>query len=152
MFNFILLLLVVFCLLTVAWASASLAPWLPTRKRDFGRICRLARFRPGEIFYDLGCGDGRLLAYAGRRYEVNAIGLELSLPFYLLCACRRLLGLAGGARFKFRDLYRENLSGADVVYIFAQSRRKLRGRLIEKLKNELKPGARVITYVFPVKE
>jgi SAM-dependent methyltransferase len=151
-FIYFLVFSVIFCLLTVGLSSLSLAPWLPTRKEDFERICRLAQLRPGEIFYDLGCGTGGLLAHAGRNYGVRAIGLELSLPLCLICRARRMFGRAGGARFKFKNLYRENLAKADVVYLFAQSRRKLRGALLEKLKKELKPGARVITYVFPIAE
>jgi len=149
---FLSILFVVLCLFSVGQASLSLAPWLPTKKGDFARICRLADMKPGEVFYDLGCGDGRLLSYAARHYGVRAIGLELSLPFYFICQIRRLCGRWKNVRCKYKNLYRENLADADVVYIFAESRRKFKGALPDKLKSELRPGSRVITYVFPIAE
>jgi cyclopropane fatty-acyl-phospholipid synthase-like methyltransferase len=152
MFDLVLSLGAIFCLATVGWASCSLAPWVPTRKRDLERICKLAQFKPGEIFYDLGCGDGRLPLYAARRYGARGVGLELSLPLYLICRMRLIFHRSGKVKFKFKDLYRENLAEADVVYMFADSSRKFKGDLLAKLKNELKPGARVITYAFAVKE
>ncbi len=130
----------------------SLAPWIPVRRRDLKRICEIANFKPGEIFYDLGCGDGRVVIYASKNYSVKSIGLELSLPFYILCVIRGLINRNKKIQFKFKNLFNEDLRGADVVYLFAQSKNKLKGKIVKKLEDELKSGARVISYSFPIED
>jgi len=145
-----LYLIILLILATLGRASLSLAPWVPTRRKDLGRICDLANFEPGDKFYDLGCGDGRLVVYAGRHYEVKATGIELALPFYFLCQLRRWFFEKENIEFKFNNLFFIDLSDADVVYLFPQTEKKLSGKLITKLEKGLKTGARVITYVFPV--
>ena len=42
------------------------------------RMLELANIKPGETLYDLGCGDGRILIAAVRKYKVNAVGVEIS--------------------------------------------------------------------------
>ncbi|MFH0892119.1 MAG: hypothetical protein V1867_05055 [Candidatus Falkowbacteria bacterium] len=135
---------------TTAIASGSLAPWVPTRKKDLRRICRLAAVRSGEIFYDLGAGDGRVAFYMARHSGGRVVGVELSFLFYLLCLLKRTLSGVNNLSFRFRDIYGEDLTDAGAVFVFPASRRALEGKLSEKLKQELKSGARVITYVFPI--
>jgi SAM-dependent methyltransferase len=124
----------------------SLAPWLPTRGRDIDRALTLAGLKPGERFYDLGCGDGRVVsAAAGRGAE--AIGLEISFAMWLFCRVRQAFGFADGATFRFKNLFGQDLSDADVVYVYGLPEVNAK-RLKPKLEAELKPGARVVAYEF----
>ncbi len=145
----ILLLLYLFFMSTIAMAFLSLAPWLPARKKDLKRIFKLADLKPNEIFYDLGCGDGKIVIYAAKHYNAQAIGIELALPLYFICKIKQLFNYKKSIKFKFKSLFKENLQHADVIYVFGM-KGKLKNKLKQKLEKELKKGARIISYSFPI--
>ena len=55
-------------------------PYVPTPLPIAERMLELAAIRRGELLYDLGAGDGRLLTLASQRYSAKAVGVELSQP------------------------------------------------------------------------
>lgn len=135
---------------SIAWAAASLAPWVPTHSKDLERIMQLFALQPGQILYDLGCGDGKVVLYGSRRYALQGIGIELALPFYYICQLRGWLSRTTNCSFRFGDLFNQDLSNANGVYIFGMPK-KLQQRLVTKLKTELKPGTRVVSCAFQIK-
>ncbi len=140
--------IVLFALWTVAIAALGLAPWLPTRGRDVERALRMLDLKPGERFYDLGSGDGRLVL-AAARHGANATGIELALPILLISRLRlRFSGPKTSARLVWGDLFKTDLSDADAVFLFGRPGR-LGNRLAAHLAS-LKPGARVVSYAFPI--
>lgn len=134
-------------LLSIAYASYTYAPWLPTRSRDVSRVLQLAELKEGERFYDLGCGTGKIVFAAARCNGVQATGIELVLPLYLFCRIKKAFSKNSRSQFVWGDFFRKDLSGADVVYLFGTPK-TLQGRLKEKLFKELKPGSRIISYAF----
>jgi SAM-dependent methyltransferase len=146
--GFIALMAVIVLLLYVAIASWFFAPWVPARRRDMKRIFMQARIKKEEIFYDLGCGTGRLVAEAAK-YGAQAIGLELNPVLFFFCQLRKMFSMdRGRMNFKLVNLYHENLSPADVIYFFGMPGTV--ARIKEKLERELKSGARVISYSFTI--
>ena len=141
------LVFLLFCCSSIIFSVLSFAPWVPSRSRDLARIFKLADLKEGQVFYDLGCGDGKVVIYAAKHYKVQSIGLEISLPLYLFCRFRQLLEKNGKVIFKLKNLFKENLSSADVVYFFGIPS-SLNEAFSAKLKKELKPGAKVISYAF----
>jgi SAM-dependent methyltransferase len=131
-------------LLTMLLASA--APWVPTRRKDMERILKLADLKPGEIFYDLGCGDGRLITEAARN-GASAEGFDISLMSYFMARTRIALERSK-ARVHFKNFFRQNLSGADIVYLFLTP--SAMPKLKKKLEAELKKSSRIISYAFTV--
>lgn len=99
-----------------------------------------------ELLVDVGCGDGRVLLAAHRRYGVRAMGYEVNFLAYILSKIRT----AGvrGVEVRFKDFWKEDLSCADVVfcYLFPD----VMERLGQKLSSELRPGARVVSCNFPI--
>ncbi len=145
-----IILFVLFILIaTAALAGISFAPWVPAWKKDLPRIFKLADIKPGQVFYELGCGDGRLIFYASKVCQAKAIGLEISLPMFLICKFRQILKRDKNVTFKYKNLFKQNLSDADVVYFFGMPD-KISKKLKKKLENELKPGTRVISYAFAI--
>lgn len=136
-------------LLSSAIAGWSFAPWVPIWSKDLPRVFALAQLKPGEVFYDLGCGNGKTVFYAAEQQAANAIGVELSFPLWLTCRLRQAWRRTPYVTFKLGNLFRQNLSSADVIYVFGMPE-KLQHKLRAKLERELKPGSRVVSYTFPI--
>lgn len=119
------------------------AVFQPSPSRQLLTALLLARPRRGESFVDLGAGDGRVVALAAR-LGLSAVGYEIN-PLLVLAAWARLAasGLWGPGRIKAGDLWRADLSAADVVFIYGMPH--LMRRFEAKLRAELKPGARVVS-------
>jgi len=135
----------------MALAAFSFAPWAPTRKKDVSRVLKLANIRSGQTFYDLGCGTGTVVLEAARNYNLTVIGVELSFPIYFICKIRSFFGkFKGNLTLKRKNMFKEDLGKADIVYVFGMPN-SLEKKLLPKLEAELKPGAKVISYVFEIK-
>lgn len=150
--NIILIFFLIFIGLTlfsVAWTSVSFAPFVPSRTKDLKRIFKLAGLKKGELFYDLGCGTGKLVVYAAKNYQARAVGIELAWMVWLVAKARQFFNRNKDLKIKFGNLFKEDLSNADVVYFFGMPD-TIKLRLKEKLERELKVGARVVSYTFSV--
>src|SRR3979411_749598 len=58
--------------------SNSLAPYVSSPQQIVDKMLEAAQIKPGEILYDLGCGDGRILMPGVERYKAKAVGVEIS--------------------------------------------------------------------------
>jgi SAM-dependent methyltransferase len=132
---------------TFVYAGLRGAPWVPTRYRDVERFLNLADIKKGDIVYDIGCGNGRMII-AAAKFGAKGVGLEVSLLPYLLARINQLLNRKLKIKILFRDLWFVDLREADVVYFFLMQDVLL--KLKTKLEKELKPGARVVAYVWPI--
>lgn len=143
----IILILIILIFGTAAWAGILAAPWLPTRKKDIKRILELANLKPGELVYDLGSGDGRILIEAARAYKIQGRGIEISFLPYLWSKMRVWLGgFSNQIQINYGNFFQKDLSQADVVFCFLTPRAMK--KLEEKFKKELKLGCRVVSSTF----
>ena len=55
-------------LMSLVWTNSKGAPWVPTSRQVIYKMLSMAEVKPGEVVYDLGCGDGRVLIAAARRF------------------------------------------------------------------------------------
>lgn len=132
------------------------APFLRTKKSARQKMFEFADIKPGERIVDLGSGDGVFLFEAARRGAV-AVGYEIN-PFLVTQTktAAKSLGLSDKIEVYKQNFWQVDLSGFDVVFLFGISH--IMSKLEKKLRAELKPGARVISYTFkfpkwqPVKE
>ena len=99
-----------------------------------------------DLLVDIGCGDGRVLRAARRRYGVRALGFEVNFLAYLIARVRSL-GIEG-IRVRWGNFWKIDLGDANVVfcYLFPD----VMERLAKKLEKELHPGTRVVSCNFPV--
>jgi cyclopropane fatty-acyl-phospholipid synthase-like methyltransferase len=121
------------------------APFVPTPMEAVRKMIKLAKIKKGDVVYDIGCGDGRMVYVAANEYGARATGLELSPLVYTFARIRKLLWRSK-AKILFRNFKTQNLRDADVIvcYLMPETLEKLR----PKLETELKPGAMVVSYAF----
>jgi 16S rRNA A1518/A1519 N6-dimethyltransferase RsmA/KsgA/DIM1 with predicted DNA glycosylase/AP lyase activity len=111
------------------------------------QMLELAEIKPDEMIYDLGCGDGRIVVTAALRYKARAVGIELDPLRWLWCQILiTLLGLRGQVEILYGDLFKQDLSEADIVfcYLLPETNKKLEGKLL----GELQAGTRVVSNSF----
>src|ERR1700679_377906 len=60
----------------------TLAPNYPTPQTVVDQMLTVAQVRPGEMVYDLGCGDGRIVIAAAQKFKARAVGIEIRREIY----------------------------------------------------------------------
>jgi SAM-dependent methyltransferase len=110
-------------------------------------MLRLANVTAGDVIYDLGSGDGRILIAAARDRGARGVGLEID-PALVAQSTERAqrLGLADRLSFRRQDLFEADLTPATVVTLYLSP--DLNRRLRPKLLSELRPGARIVSHSF----
>lgn len=151
-FGIILLLIIFSCiiLLSIQWPSLTGAPWWPTPQKKVQRMLELAGVQEGDMVYDLGCGDARVVITAAQHYGAKALGIEIDpLRFILAQVIITILGLRKSITIKLGNFFEQDLSGASVVFTYLLQ--DTNNKLFEKLDAELKPGTRVVShnYTYP---
>jgi SAM-dependent methyltransferase len=127
-----------------AWDDGSV-PFVVSPPEVVERMLRLAEPRPGELLVDLGSGDGRIVIEAAKRYGARGLGVDID-PTLVARATEnaRRAGVAGLAQFKVQDFFETDLRGVSVVTMYLLPEVNL--KLMPKLLQDLKPGARVVSH------
>ncbi len=120
------------------------APYVPAFKQDFDELFDLTGVKKGSKFIDLGSGDGKVLLAAAQR-GATVTGYEIN-PVLWAVSTWRLRKFRGHARVKLGSMWRADIVNADVVYMYLHT--KWMDKMERKLKDELQPGAKVVSYVF----
>lgn len=148
MFLTILLIIILLVLLPTAMAGVIGAPLAVTNKKMLTLAIEKAGIGREDRFYDLGSGTGRVLIEVAKKTEAKVIGFELSPVYYLLGWLNLKIHRVKNCKLYLKNFYQANLSEADVVFCFLMPRALV--KLKTKLKKELKPGAKVISYCFEI--
>ena len=125
----------------------SLAPYVPTPQDVVERMLDLAGVGRNDVVYDLGCGDGRIVITAAKKYGARGVGVDID-PVRIAesNANAEAAGVAALVEFRLQDAMTVDVSPATVVtlYLLGSSNRKLR----PILTRQLKPGARIVSHAF----
>ncbi len=137
-------------LLSMVWPPDS--PWSPcwrTNSRRARLICKLAKINDKDVVYDLGSGDGALLITAAKEFGARAVGVEID-PLRVMIS--KLAVLFAGQKRKIK-IVRKNFFEADITdatVVFMYLIPKTLARLKPKLLKKLKPGTRIVTFVYKI--
>ncbi len=124
------------------------ALYVSTSRKKIAAFIDAVPMKTGQRLVDLGCGDGRVLREARKRYGVRTIGYEIN-PLAYLKARFFSFGYSN-IKIKYQNFWEADLSGADVVFCYLYP--DIMKRLAAKLKSGLKPGATVVSSNFPLPE
>jgi SAM-dependent methyltransferase len=119
----------------------------PTPPEVVDAMLELAALKAGDVLYDLGSGDGRIVIAAARRPGVRAIGIDIDAE--LVARARdnaERAGVGERATFRVGDLFTAEIGDASVVTLFlgAELNLRLRPRLLEVLA----PGTRIVSHQY----
>jgi len=108
-------------------------------------MLELLDLEPGNLVYDLGCGDGRTLTAATMDFDLRAVGVEID-PVRVVFSWLRVIlsGTHPRARVSPGDMYKKDISGADGILIFLSG--DANEKLVQKFLQELDKGTRIVSY------
>ncbi len=120
--------------------------YVPTPHEVVDRMLEMADVRPGEVVYDLGCGDGRIPIAAAKKYgskswgfDINPVRVKESLENVAKNNVKHLVTI------KLQDIFELDLSKADIITLYLLP--QLNVKLIPQL-DKLKPGCRIVSHDF----
>lgn len=92
--------------ISLYWTRIVGGPWVPSSMQVIYRMLDMAGVGPDDTVYDLGCGDGRILVAAAKRYHARAVGIEIDPIRYLWCQILiSVLGLRKQVHIIFGNLF-----------------------------------------------
>jgi len=126
-----------------------IAPYVGTPLPVVRQMLTLAEIKPGEVVYDLGSGDGRVVIMAAQEFGARAVGVELRGDLVKQAQNRVFeLSLQGKVKILQSDLFDVNVSPADVVFLYLTT--SANEKVKPKLESELRRGTRVVSHDYEV--
>lgn len=125
------------------------APYVPTPQHVVLRMLEAADVGEGDVVYDLGSGDGRIVITAAQEFGAKGVGIEID-PELVKLARRKAeqAGVADQVEFRQEDLFEADISKATVVTLYLWP--TMNNRLRPKLQEELTSGTRILSHNFDI--
>jgi precorrin-6B methylase 2 len=120
--------------------------FVPTPQDVVEHMLEVAKVKRDDLVYDLGCGDGRIVVTAAKKYGCRAAGYDIDPECVRMSLANvRKSDVARLVTIERKDVFTLDLSGADVVALYLLPRTSQ--RLLPQLAT-LKPGARIVSHAF----
>src|SRR5262245_6415822 len=124
-------------------------PFVPTPIEVVDQMLDLAHVKKGDVVYDLGSGDGRIVIRAAKKFGVRAVGIEMD--SWLLDKARKDAKAEGVTRlveFRAEDALKADISRATVVTLYMLP--WFNEAMKPSFKKFLKPGTRIVAHDFGI--
>ena len=122
-------------------------PYVPTPPEVVNKMLDMAKVKSGDVLYDLGCGDGRIVITAAKERGARGVGVDID-PQRIAEANEnaKQAGVTDRVQFRQGDLFKADFSPATVVtlYLLPDINKKLR----PQLWRQLKVGTRIVSHAF----
>lgn len=120
--------------------------YVPTPTNVLEKMLEAAKLSKDDVLYDLGCGDGRIVATAAKKFGLKAKGFDID-PQRVKESKETVkkMGVENLVTIEQRDIFEVDLSPASVVTLYLLP--ELNVRLIPQLE-KLKPGSRIVSHDF----
>ena len=120
--------------------------FVPTPQDVVEKMLEVAEVTKDDVVYDLGCGDGRIVVTAAKKYGCKAVGIDID-PQRVKESLERVKKnkVEHLVTIKEGDIFQEDLTPASVVTLYLLP--SLNVKLIPQLK-KLKPGSRIVSHSF----
>ncbi len=146
LFSFLILAILLFLIYSFFGFKSFItgAPPIPTPQKEIKFILEAIRPKKGNVFYDLGSGNGKIIIFASKNYPIKAIGIEFSFFLYFISKINCFISKSKATVLRddyFSFSFKEN----DILYIY--SSKKIMKKLEKKLLEE-KSKVRVVSYCF----
>jgi len=123
--------------------------FVPTPQVAVDKMLELAEVTKDDLVYDLGCGDGRIVVTAAKRYGCKAVGYDIDRKRVKESLANVEKNNVGHlVRIEQRDIFTLDLSKANVITLYLLP--ELNVKLIPQLK-KLKPGSRIVSHDFDMR-
>jgi predicted RNA methylase len=126
-----------------------IAPFVPSPAPVIQYMLKLADLKPGEVFFDLGAGDGRTVIMASKSFGARSVGVELreDLAKKALSTIHES-GLSNRVTIVNGDMFSVNLTSADVVFLYLTT--SANEKIRPKLEQDLRKGVRVVSHDYEI--
>jgi len=127
--------------------EGKIVPYVPTPQEVVDRMLELAQVKKGDVVYDLGSGDGRIVVTAAKKYGVKAIGFEID-PQRIKESHENIkkAGVEQLVEIRQQDIRTVDLSGATVLTMYLLPEVNLMIR--PNIWKQMKPGSRIVSHDF----
>jgi len=123
--------------------------YVPTPPEVVDKMLELAQVTKDDLVYDLGCGDGRIVVAAAKKYGCKAVGYDIDRKRIRESLANVEKNNVGHlVRIEQRDIFTLDLSKANVITLYLLP--ELNVKLIPQLE-KLEPGSRIVSHDFDMR-
>ncbi|MDB4934397.1 MAG: hypothetical protein JWP87_1369 [Labilithrix sp.] len=120
--------------------------YVPTPQNVVDKLLEVAKIGKDDVLYDLGCGDGRIVINAAKKFGIHAVGFDIDPKRVAESRANvKSNGVEHLVTIEHKDIFDVDLSKATVVTLYLLP--ELNVRLIPQLE-KLKPGSRIVSHDF----
>jgi ubiquinone/menaquinone biosynthesis C-methylase UbiE len=124
-------------------------PYVPTPPKVVDAMLKMAQVTSNDVVYDLGCGDGKIVIAAAKKYGARAVGIDID-PERIreANANAAAAGVSDRVTFVLGDIFDEAVPIRDATVVTLFLLQRLNKQLRPRLLRELAPGSRVVSNSF----